>query len=98
MFFFLVEERSEAGQVSQLVRACKPGLGDLSKLTATAYFFGGKLMLVGVMNLGRIQKVRFVVVKIFRSYSNQFSVKLTSLIPTKIFIYEKQNKVCQIFI
>ena len=40
-------------------------------------FFGVKLMLVvGVMKFGQIQKVRFVVVKIFRSYSNQFSVIL----------------------
>ena len=54
--FFLVEERSEAGQVSQPVRACEPGLGDLSKLTAPAYFFGEKLMFVGVMNFGKIQK------------------------------------------
>ena len=42
--FFLVEEwskvASKAGQVSQLVRACEPGLGDLSKPTATAYFLG----------------------------------------------------------
>ena len=36
--FFLVEERSEAGQVSQPVRACEPGLGDLSKPTAPAYY------------------------------------------------------------
>ena len=38
--FFLVEERSEAGQVSQPVQACEPGLGDLSKPTETAYFLG----------------------------------------------------------
>ena len=60
MFFFLVEERSdrasEAGQVSQPVRACEPGLGDLSKPTAPAYFLGVKLMFVGVMNFGQIQK------------------------------------------
>ena len=78
--FFLVEERSdgasEAGQVSQPVRACEPGLGDLSKPTAPAYFFGVKLMFVGVVKFGQIQKVMFVVVIIFRSYSNQFSVIL----------------------
>ena len=74
--FFLVEERSEAGQVSQPVRACEPGLGDLSKPTAPAYFLGVKLMFVGVMNLGQIQKIRFMVVNIFRSYSNQFLVIL----------------------
>ena len=68
--FFLVEEWSEAGQVSQPVRACEPGLGDLSKPTAPAYFFGVKLMFVGVMNFGQIQKIRFVVVNIFWSYSN----------------------------
>ena len=65
--FFLVEERSEAGQVSQPVQACKPGLGDLSKPTAPAYFFGAELMLVGAMNFGRIQKIKFIVVKIFWS-------------------------------
>ena len=54
--FFLVEERSdrasEAGQVSQPVQACEPGLGDLSKLTAPAYFFGGKV------NVGRCHEFR----------------------------------------
>ena len=48
--FFLVEEQcdraSEAGQVSQPVQACEPVLGDLSKLTAPAYFFGVKFMFV----------------------------------------------------
>ena len=48
--FFLVEEQcdraSEAGQVSQPVQACEPGLGDLSKLTAPAYFLGVKFMFV----------------------------------------------------
>ena len=53
---------SEAGQVSQPVRACKPGLGDLFKPTAPAYFFGIKLMFVGVVNFGRIQKIRFIIV------------------------------------
>ena len=60
MFFFLVEERSDgaskAGQVSQPVRACEPGLGDLSKPTAPAYFFDVKVMFVGVMNFSQIQK------------------------------------------
>ena len=36
--------------------------------------FGVKLMFVGVTNFGQIQKIRFVVVKIFQSYSNQFLV------------------------
>ena len=61
--FFLVEEQSEAGQVSQPVRACQPGLGDLSKPTAPAFFGGVKLMFVcvmlmfvGVMNFGQVQK------------------------------------------
>ena len=39
---FLVEEQndgaSKAGQVSQPVLACEPGLGDLSKPTATAFY------------------------------------------------------------
>ena len=40
--FFLLEKRSEAGKVSQPVRACEPGLGYLSKPTAPAYFWGVK--------------------------------------------------------
>ena len=60
--FFLVEERGEAGQVSQPVGACKLGLGDLSKPTTPAYFFGINLMFVGVMNFGQVQKIRFVVI------------------------------------
>ena len=40
--FFLAEERREAGQVSQPVKAWEPGLGDLSKPTAPAYFWGVK--------------------------------------------------------
>ena len=51
--YFVVEEQSdqfsEAGQVSQPVWACKPGLEDMSKPTAPAYFLGVKLMFVGVM-------------------------------------------------
>ena len=62
--------------MSQPVRACEPGLGDLSKPTSPAYFLGVKLMFVSVMNFGQIQKIRFVVVKIFWSNSNQFSVIL----------------------
>ena len=60
MFFFLEEERSDgvskAWQVSQPVGACELGLGDLSKPTSTAYFWGVKLMLVGVMNFSQIKK------------------------------------------
>ena len=74
--FFLVEAWSDrvskAEQVSQPVWACQPGLGDLSKPNALAYFLGVKLMFVGVMlmfvdvmNLGQVQKIRFIVVKIF---------------------------------
>ena len=58
--FFLVEEQSnetsKAGQVSQPVQACEPGLEDLSKLTTPAYFLGVELMFVGVNNLGQIKK------------------------------------------
>ena len=58
--FFLIEEQSdrasEAGQVSQPGQACEPRLGDLFKLTAPAYFLEVKLMFVGVMNFGQIQK------------------------------------------
>ena len=39
-------------------------------------FVGVMLMFVGVMNFGQVQKIRFVVVKIFRSNSNQFLVIL----------------------
>ena len=46
IFIFLVEELSEAGQMSQPVRACKPGMGDLSKPTAPAYY---QLMFVVVV-------------------------------------------------
>ena len=52
---FFVEEQSEAGQVSQPVGVCEPGLGDLSKPTAPAYFLGVKVMLVGVVNFGQTQ-------------------------------------------
>ena len=45
----------------------------------TSIFWGVKLMfvgvmwmLIGVMNLGQVQKIRFIVVKIFWSNSNQF--------------------------
>ena len=73
--FFLVEEprdgASEAGQVSKPVQACEPGLGELSKLTAPAYFWGVKLMFVSVVNFGHVPKLRFVGVKILWSKSNQ---------------------------
>ena len=59
--FFLVSERSQAGQVSQPVGACEPRLGDLSKPTEPTYFFGVKLILVGVVNFGQNQKIRFSV-------------------------------------
>ena len=52
------------------------GWGDLSKPTAPANFFGVKLMFVGAVKFGQIQKITFVVVIIFRSYSYQFSVIL----------------------
>ena len=74
--FFLVEEQSEAGWVSQPVQACELGLGDLSNLTTPAYFFGVKLMFFGVMNFGHVPTLRFVGVKIFRSKSNQNSLIL----------------------
>ena len=70
---FLIEEQSngasKAWQVSQPqpVQACELGLGDLSKLTASAYFWGVKLMLVCVMNFGQVKKIRFFVVKIFQT-------------------------------
>ena len=93
MFFFLVEERREAGQVSQPVRACKPGLEDLSKPTAPAYFWGVKLMYVGVMNYSQVQKIRFIVVKIFWSNSNQFLV--ISIRSSELASLKHQNKITQ---
>ena len=60
-----------------------------AKPTAPAYFFGVKLMFVGVVNFGQVQKIRFVGVNIFWSCSNpnfgelhwsSSSVMLTSLI------------------
>ena len=42
----------------------------------TCIFLGEKLMFVSVMNFDQIKKIRFVVVKIFWSCSNQFSVIL----------------------
>ena len=42
-------------------------LGDLSKPTASAYSFGVKLIFVGVVNFGQVQKIRFVDVKNFGS-------------------------------
>ena len=56
------------------MQACEPGLGDLSKLTAPAYFFGVKLMFVGVVKFGQVKKIGHVGVKFFWSYSNQFLV------------------------
>ena len=56
--------------MSQPVPACEPGLGDLSKLTAPAFFGGVKLMFVGVMNFSQIQRIMFVIVNINQSYSN----------------------------
>ena len=83
MFFFLVEERrdeaSKAGQVSQPVRACKNGLGDLSKPTPPAYFGGVKLMFVGVMNFRNVQMLRLVVLKNFHSWSNSYFGHLDSV-------------------
>ena len=64
-------------------------LGDLSKLTAPAYFLGVKLMFVGVVNFGQIQKIRFVIVKIFWSHSSQFLVILiqSNKLASKIAIF-----------
>ena len=56
--------------MSQPVRACEPGLGDLSKPIAPAYFVGIKLMFVGVLNFSKVQKIRFFVVKKFWSCSS----------------------------
>ena len=53
------------------------GAGGTVQADRTSIFLGVKLMFVGVTNFGQIKKIRFVVVvKIFWSYSNQFSVIL----------------------
>ena len=57
MGFFLVEEQSDRA-------------GDLSKPTVQTYFWGVKLMIVGVMNFSHIHLLRFVVLKMFWSCSN----------------------------
>ena len=78
MIFFIVEEQSykasKAGQVSQPVQACKPGLGTCPSRPHQHFFGGVKLMFVGVVNFGQIQKISFVNVKIFWSNFNQFLV------------------------
>ena len=75
VFFFLL--RSEETGLARLGRCpsqCK--LARPVQADCTSICFGVKLMLVSVMNFGQIKKIRFVVVKIFRSYSNQFLVIL----------------------
>ena len=60
-------------------RGVKQGWADVSLRAgagAPAYFWGVKLMFVGVMNFGQYQKIRLVVVKVLGSYSNQFLVIL----------------------
>ena len=68
----------------------RAGAGGPVQADLTSMFFGVKLMFIGVMYFGQIQKIMFVVVnifwsysnnkvhrcEIFRSYSNQFSVLL----------------------
>ena len=61
---------SKAGQVYQQVQACERGLGDLSKPTTLAYFWGVKLTFVIVIFFGCVQLLRFFIVKIFWSCSN----------------------------
>ena len=58
------------------LRKSKARLGDLSKLTAPAYFWGVKLMFVGDVNFSHVPTLRFVGVNIFWSYSNQNSIIL----------------------
>ena len=62
-----------------------------------AYFFGVKLMFVGVVNFSQVQKIRFVGVKIFWSCSNpnfghlHWSCKLASF----LFFYQTKSLFCQ---
>ena len=67
--FFL--ERSEAS-LSRCPSQCEPGLGDLSKPPAPAYFWGVKLMFVGVVNFGHVQLLTFIILKNFESCSNPY--------------------------
>ena len=60
--------------MSQPVRACKLGPGDLSKPTAPAYLFGVKLMFIGGVNFGQVKKIRFVGVNIFQYVLTLISV------------------------
>ena len=68
--FFLAEEWSDGPSKAGQVRAYEPGLGDLSKPTAPAFFGGVKLMFVVVVFFGHVQLLRFFIVKNFRSCSN----------------------------
>ena len=79
--------------MSQPVQACEPGLGDLSKATAPAYFFVIKVMFVGVMNLGQIQKLRFVGVKNFRSCSTTTFGYLHLVMLITLKVVSKQDKI-----
>ena len=74
---FWSNRASKAPQWSQPVWACKPGLGDLSKLTAPACSWSELNVCRCHKNnkfCGHFQKLSFVIVVIFRSYSKQFLV------------------------
>ena len=60
----------------RIYEASKAGARGPVQADGTSIYFGVKLMFVGAMNFGQIQKIRFIVVKIFWSYSNQFLVIL----------------------
>ena len=75
--FFLVEEGShganEAGQVSQSVPACKPGLGDLSKPTAQAFFLTN---FTHFFNHKRIKELKFAILS--EKVTGPFSSRVAS--------------------
>ena len=59
-------------------KGVKGGWGTCPSQPHQHIFFGGggKFNVCGAMNFGKIKKIRFVIVKIFPSYSNQFLVIL----------------------
>ena len=67
IFFFLVEERSEAKQPLVSLGA---GAGGPVQADCTNIFLGVTLMFVGVVNFGHAPTLRFVGVEIFQSKSN----------------------------
>ena len=64
----------------------RAGPGGPVQADGTSIFFGIKLMIVGVVKFSQVQKIRFIGVKIFRSYSNQFLVKFIGHVNQPLFL------------